>query len=121
MKEIFVSRAENFFFSALCSWQIIPIIHCGPFYYYYHFKFRINFDLFFCHCSYFLSVIGGQHVGSVCPTLASVHGASPLRPAFTLLLISQSSPMGSAETGMTGKLRLSYIFYKMGVFSYNRN
>lgn len=42
-------------------------------------------------------------MGSVCQTLASVRGASLLRPAFTLLLISPSSPMGSAETGTTGK------------------
>lgn len=51
-----------------------------------------------------LSVKGGPHVRSVCQTLASVPGVSLLRPAFTLLLISQSSPMGNAETGMTGKM-----------------
>lgn len=53
---------------------------------------------------FLLSVKGGQHVRSVCQTLASVHGVSLLRPVFTLLLISPSSPTGSAETGMTGKI-----------------
>lgn len=43
-------------------------------------------------------------MGSACQTLASVHGVSLLRLAFTLLLISPSSPTGSAEIGMIGKM-----------------
>lgn len=55
-------------------------------------------------------------MGSVCPTLASVHGASQLRPAFTLLLISPSSHTESAETGMTGKGRQINTFEKICIY-----
>lgn len=39
---------------------------------------------------------------NACLTLASVHGANQPRPAFILQPISQSTPMESAGTGMTG-------------------
>lgn len=49
-----------------------------------------------------LSAEGGRHVGNASPTPASVRGVSRPRPASTLLPTSLNTPMGSAETGMTG-------------------
>ncbi len=41
---------------------------------------------------------------NVCLTPVSVHGVNLLSPVSTLLHTSQSFPMESAGTGMTGKL-----------------
>lgn len=41
---------------------------------------------------------------NVCLTPASVHGVNLLSPVSTLLHTSQSSPMESAGTGMTGRI-----------------
>lgn len=41
---------------------------------------------------------------NVCLTPVSVHGVNLLRPVSTLLRTSQSSPMESAGTGMTGRI-----------------
>ena len=43
-------------------------------------------------------------------TPASVHGVSRPRPASILLPTSQNTPMESAETGMTGKMRTFFIY-----------
>lgn len=52
---------------------------------------------------------------NACLTPASVHGVSQPRPASILLLTSQNTPMESAETGMTGKIRtISRLFVFSG-------
>lgn len=52
-----------------------------------------------------LSVKGGRRVVNAYLTPASVHGVSQPRPASILLPTSLNTPMESAETGMTGKVR----------------
>lgn len=52
-----------------------------------------------------LSAKGGRRVVNVSLTPASVHGVSQPRPASILLPTSLNTPMESAETGMTGKVR----------------
>lgn len=53
----------------------------------------------------FLSGKGERRVVSASLTPASVHGVSQPRPASILLPTSQNTPMESAGTGMTGKIR----------------
>lgn len=56
-------------------------------------------------------------------TPASVHGVSQPRPASILLPTSQNTPMESAETGTTGKirtfLRLVLFYFQLTVDTRN--
>lgn len=56
--------------------------------------------------SCFLSGEGERRVANASLTPVSVHGVSQPRPASISLPTSRNTPMESAGTGMTGKMRI---------------